>query len=75
MICKFCGKELNDKERYLRRESDDGSCVECTSYCMKICEKASSIKGWNFEPCISCNHNPYKLQHTWNGRKWIQNEV
>lgn len=61
MICKFCGREVL-KEKYLSEKETDITCGECTSYCMKKCElgKSGKIQGWHFEPCLSCENNPYK---------------
>lgn len=71
--CKFCGKELN-VEKYLTPQHT--SCGECTSFCMKQCEIASkTTTSWHKEPCISCDRNPYKIRHKWNGERWVENAV
>lgn len=60
MICKFCGKEI-PIEKYLHTP-EFGICANCSSYCHKKCElgKSGSVQGWHFEPCLSCEKNPYK---------------
>lgn len=70
--CKFCGKIVKTPSNlgYKHFNPDDVSCSECGKYCMKECEKASSVQGWNYEPCVSCEHNPYRALHVWEGNKW-----
>jgi hypothetical protein len=64
MKCKFCGREVH-REKYLSANKKDITCGECTSYCMKKCELGNSGKsqGWNFEPCLTCDKNPYKTKN------------
>jgi len=61
MKCKFCGGEVHE-ERYLSKKAEDSTCGRCTSYCLKKCElgKSGRAPGWHFEPCKSCERNPYK---------------
>ncbi len=69
--CKFCGTEIQG-QKYLTTKKE-GSCPECTSYCMKQCSKAgSTTMSWHKEPCVSCEHNPYKKQYRWEGGKWVK---
>jgi hypothetical protein len=58
--CKFCGGEVQT-ERYLTAKEADVTCGKCTSYCTKKCDlgKSGKVQGWHFEPCLSCEHNPY----------------
>lgn len=67
MTCKFCGKKVNT-EKYLHQPKSGISCGKCTSYCNKKCElgKSGEVQGWHFEPCLSCEENPYK-RRTLNG--------
>ena len=68
--CKFCGKKVSS-EKYLSNPSR--YCGECSSYCMKQCPKASLCStSWHKEPCVSCEHNPYRIKHTWSGKEWIK---
>ena len=62
-VCKFCGGKLNGR-------GDWSACPTCGSYCMNKCPIASSGVTWHKEPCISCEHNPYKLRYLWDGEKW-----
>lgn len=72
MECKFCGKEIGTA-KYLSQK--DGSCSDCTSFCMKKCPNASTTTmSWHKEPCISCGNNPYQGKHIWNGREWIASD-
>ena len=61
MKCKFCGREVHT-EKYLSASEKDITCGECTVYCTKKCEigKSGKVQGWHFEPCLSCDKNPYK---------------
>ena len=72
MFCKFCGKEVHT-EKYLHQSKDDVSCGECASYCTKKCElgKSGKVQGWHFEPCLSCDKNPYK-RRALNGQRNLQ---
>ncbi len=64
-FCKFCGKPINS--------SGTESCTDCTRYCMSKCKEALNTNtSWHSEPCVSCKHNPYAIQHKWNGEKWIK---
>ena len=49
-------------EKYLSAGEKDITCGECTSYCTKKCGlgKSGKVQGWRFEPCLSCEKNPYK---------------
>lgn len=38
---------------------------------MNKCKLASSGVTWHKEPCVSCEHNPYRLRYEWNGERWI----
>lgn len=69
--CKFCGKPIN----VLKWIGDDREyhCGECVRYCMDKCELAlNSNTSWHKEPCLSCEHNPYKIMHKWDGEKWTK---
>ena len=69
--CKFCGK-LFDSAHYISKK--EYSCGECTAYCMKSCKPASTTTmSWHKEPCISCEHNPYKIRHKREEGRWIKN--
>ena len=71
-LCKFCGKEFNSA--YFLTESEH-SCGECSSYCMKNCEIAKNTRSsWHKESCVSCKHNPYRKNYTWDGDRWIRND-
>lgn len=71
-ICKFCGKPIKNAPHFLGDESRQYSCGECSSFCMKQCpQSAKSGISWHKEPCVSCNHNPYKINHIWNGTEWV----
>ena len=61
--CKFCGGELNGRGEWR-------ACTECGKFCREKCNIASTVRGWHFEPCISCKHNPYRQRHEWNGARW-----
>lgn len=70
-ICKFCGKEINA----LRWNGNPRSynCFGCVKYCMEKCELAlRTDTSWHTEPCVSCEHNPYKSLHKWDGEKWVK---
>lgn len=71
MECKFCGKEIG-AAKYLSQKN--GSCSECTNTCMKKCPDSSSVLGWHYEPCVSCENNPYRTRHIWNGKEWVKND-
>ena len=62
MKCKFCGREVQTS-KYLSVKESDITCGECTSYCVKVCERGKSgkVQGWNFPPCTKCDKNPYKM--------------
>ncbi len=73
--CKFCGKEFSAPEFIVLKYDNNRSCGECTTYCMRECEIAGrTTMSWHKEPCVSCKHNPYRSKHTWNGKKWIEND-
>lgn len=73
--CKFCGKEIFI-ERYKGDEDKEYSCGECERYCMTKCAQASNTStSWHTEPCVSCEHNPYKINHKWVDGKWVKNEI
>jgi hypothetical protein len=59
--CKFCGKEFST-EKFISPSNGGLSCGKCTSYCTTKCElgKSGKAQGWHFEPCLSCEKNPYK---------------
>lgn len=63
-ICKFCGKPKS------AGQGDWRHCPTCGVYCMRKCELASTGVTWHKEPCVSCEHNPYRLRYRWNGEKW-----
>lgn len=66
--CKFCGGPLsagNGDWRY---------CPTCGNYCMQKCKISAIGVTWHTEPCVSCEHNPYKLRHVWDGKKWIRED-
>lgn len=70
--CKFCGKEFSSAYFIGKKH---GSCGECSAYCMKKCEIASTTTAsWHKEPCVLCSNNPYKIMHTWNGKEWVKND-
>lgn len=60
MKCKFCGQEFST-ENFLHPASAELSCGKCTAYCTTKCElgKSGKVQGWHFEPCLSCEMNPY----------------
>jgi len=62
--CKFCGGPKS------AGSGDWRSCPTCGMYCMKKCPIASSGVTWHKPPCITCEHNPYKIRHVWNGERW-----
>lgn len=62
--CKFCGGTLNGRGEW-------SACPTCGKYCRGKCPIASSGVTWHKEPCISCEHNPYRLRHIWDGEKWV----
>lgn len=64
--CKFCGGPLNGRGEW-------AACPMCAKYCNIKCLIASSGVTWHKEPCVSCEHNPYQLHHTWDGRRWRKN--
>ena len=64
--CKFCGREL------VGSRADAKHCPVCGQYCLRKCEKAAHVQGWHFEPCVSCEMNPYRQNHVWTGEKWIK---
>ena len=63
--CKFCGGPLVGAGR---------SCPTCGKYCREKCKVAYSVRGWNYEPCVSCEHNPYRQRYEWDGGKWVMRE-
>lgn len=73
--CKFCGKEIN-QEKYINAERTEVGCSACGLYCMNNCKEAlKSSTSWHTEPCVSCEHNPYKINHKWVDGKWVKNEI
>ena len=62
-VCKFCGGPLTGNGEWQH-------CPTCGIYCMRKCQIASSGVTWHTEPCITCEHNPYRLSHVWNGKRW-----
>lgn len=60
MVCKFCGQEFTT-EKYTAPAVGALGCGTCTAYCTKKCERGrhGAVQGWHFEPCLSCEHNPY----------------
>ena len=62
MKCKFCGKET-PHEKYLSTNAENITCGKCTTYCTKKCEigKSGKTQGFHFEPCLTCDKNPYNL--------------
>lgn len=64
--CKFCGKPL--------QSSENDSCAECVSFCMKECElvKSGEARSWHRGACITCGHNPYKRCYTFRDGEWIR---
>lgn len=70
--CKFCGKPIKVGQFLSNPKL---SCGECSEYCMQKCPIASkSTTSWHTEPCVSCTHNPYKINHTWSGKEWMEND-
>ena len=73
-ICKLCGAAIKNTATYLNSDGRKYTCGECGSYCMNKCEIASrTTTSWHREPCVSCEHNPYRIQHTWDGKEWVKN--
>lgn len=66
--CKFCGKPL------VGERADWKYCQTCGNYCMKKCKLAASGVTWHKEPCVSCENNPYRLRHVWDGEKWTKED-
>ena len=62
-VCKFCGGDLNGRGEWR-------ACQTCGKYCREKCPDALTVRGWNYEPCVSCAHNPYRQRHEWNGKTW-----
>lgn len=62
--CKFCGGPLSAGSGEWKH------CPTCGDYCMKKCKLAATGVTWHKEPCVSCEHNPYRLRHMWDGEKW-----
>lgn len=62
--CKFCGADI-DLPNFIHYPCYVGSytCGKCTSYCFKQCPigKSGETQGWHYEPCLSCDNNPYKI--------------
>lgn len=58
VTCKCCGRQIETEGQYSNPEPKGHVCNKCADYCMKKCNKASSVKGWHYEPCLSCGHNP-----------------
>ena len=56
--CKYCGNSIEINGKYLNPQPGGYVCSECSSYCNKECKIACSVKGWHYEPCLSCEHNP-----------------
>lgn len=76
IVCKFCGKELNYVPRFLNRSLDGYSCPDCGSYCMQRCAAIKTgTLSWHEEPCVSCEHNPYRAHYVWSGEKWTEKGV
>ena len=70
--CKFCGREI-DVAKYLSQT--EYTCGLCSAHCMKNCELASkTTTSWHREPCVSCEKNPYRIKHAWNGKEWERND-
>ena len=67
-LCKFCGGPL------VRLAGHGLSCPTCGRYCLDKCQQTMSVRGWHYEPCASCEHNPYRLRYEWNGGKWVMRE-
>ena len=65
--CKFCGGGLNGRGEWR-------ACASCGRYCREKCPIATEVRGWHFEPCVSCEHNPYRQRHVWNGKRWEMSE-
>ena len=61
--CKFCGGPLAGN-------GDWKHCPTCGKYCMCKCEGAADGRNWHKEPCITCEHNPYRIRHIWDGERW-----
>lgn len=71
ITCKFCGKPLNHVPQFLNRQQDGYACQDCGSYCMHKCLMIKTgTLSWHEEPCISCEHNPYRMRYVWDGNKW-----
>ncbi len=72
-VCKLCGAEIHNIENYVHSEHKGYTCGDCGSYCMKKCKlPAISLPSWHREPCVSCKHNPYHIQHKWDGKEWVK---
>lgn len=65
MVCKFCGRKIQT-EKYTAPASGGRTCGVCAAYCTKQCEigKSGKAPGWHFEPCLSCEKNPYNKPTT-----------
>lgn len=71
MKCKFCGKEIENIPVF--KHTEQTSCSECNSYCNRQCKKhKTQMLSWHSEPCVSCEHNPYKKAYIWENEKWIK---
>lgn len=69
MKCKFCGKEI--KNIPVLKSTEPTSCPECNSYCNRKCKKhGTQTLSWHKEPCVSCDHNPYRKMHVFEDGRW-----
>lgn len=66
--CSICGGPI-DGAKYQGAQN----CGKCGRYCYQNCKLASStFTSWHKEPCVSCERNPYKALHSWDGEKWVR---
>lgn len=66
MKCKFCGEEVKIP---VFKNTKTVSCGACGKYCNQICKKHDkALLSWHIEPCIKCEHNPYKKRYIWDGK-------
>lgn len=71
MKCKFCGNEIKDIPVFKHARAT--SCSDCNSFCNQKCDKhKDGMLSWHQEPCVSCEHNPYKKAYIWEDGKWTK---
>lgn len=71
MNCKFCGAEIKNVPAF--KHTKPTSCPDCNGYCNQKCEKSrAQMLSWHKEPCVSCEHNPYRKAYKYDGEKWTK---